>query len=384
LLGASEICVPKESAAAVTDACSKLHTVCDGHRFSDDSFFFNIPIGDEKKVVNVLQDSNITYKLIKRTGILAVARRYRLRYGFILGALLFTLITFLSSSIVWQIEITGNSILSNEEVLDALGSSGLSLGTPLKDIDTDKIERSAVVNEKRLSWISVNMNGTTAYVEIRERTDADKAQRIQPYANILSADDAIIVDIEVFSGMAAVKKGSYVRKGEMLINGIIHKEALGTYPTYASGRVVGRIFKSFELEFPYRELILENTGKKVNVVKAKIFGKEVIFSAFSPKYDSYSVYAKELSISKGSKVLPFSLTVEVFNEQVPRAVYRTPEETHGSAISFLWELIEKDYPDAEIVEKHITVTHTEKSLVLRADVALECEIGRVAEFNIEN
>ena len=49
------------------------------------------------------------------------------------------------------------------------------------------------------------MNGTSAYVEIRERTDAEKLRRVLPYANIISADDAIIVDIEPFQALILMK-----------------------------------------------------------------------------------------------------------------------------------------------------------------------------------
>ena len=50
----------------------------------------------------------------------------------------------------------------------------------------------------------------------------------------------------------------------------------------------------------------------------------------------------------------------------------------------LRELIDAEYPDAEIVEKRITVTEGESSLILCADVTLDCEIGRVSEFDIDN
>lgn len=384
LWGASELCVDRIHAATVIDVCSKLHVVCDDHRFSDDKFFFKVPQKHQKTVICVLKSQNIISETSKSTGIIPFLQKYKLRYGFLVGAFLFLLITFTASNVLWQIEIKGNSILSEEEILTALDNSGLSLGVYLKDIDTDRIERTAIIKDKRLSWISVNMNGTCAYVEVRERVDADLPQRTLPYANIISTEDALIVDIEAFSGMPAVKIGSYVRKGELLINGIIQKEALGTFPTYATGRITGRIFKSFEIEFPYRYCVLENTGKKSNVFTFNFFGKETVFSPFETAYNNYTANSRTFSVSIGQKTLPFSITVDTINEQKAKTLYRTPEETQAAALRFLTELIEKEYPKADIIEKYISITHTDNLLFLKADITLEKEIGITSEFNIEN
>lgn len=384
VLGASELSVPKEKAAIATDLCAKLRILSDDHVFCENDFRFTVPIGMEKRMTTVLSQVGISYTLVKRTGLLSVLERYRYRYGLLVGALIFVFIVINASGVVWHIDITGNYILSEEEVLAALEESGLSQGVRLSDIDTDSIERKAIVIEKRLSWISVNMNGTSAYVEIRERIDADRPQRNLPYANIVSAEDAIIVDIETFSGMSVVKKGSYVRKGELLINGIISKEVLGTYPTYADGRVIGRIHKHFEIEFPYRDIVFEDSGRKLIDVTVDIFGKEILFSPFLAEFDNYNVASQEYMITDGTKRLPFSVTVNTTNEQIAHAVYRTPKQTQRMAMRYLVELLARDYPNAEIVEKNITVTEGERALMLCADITLDCEIGCVSEFDIDN
>ena len=384
LFGASELSVSKENAAALTDLCALLHILSDCHTFDGDNFRFTVPVYKEKELTAVLTHFGISYILVKRKGLLSVSERYKRRVGLFVGLLLLAFIISSASSVVWRIDIVGNTILTNDEVLAALKDSGLSLGTHLGDIDTDSIERRAVVVEKRLSWISVNMNGTTAYVEVRERIDADKPQRLLPYANVVSTEDAIIVDIETLSGMATVKKGSYVRKGEMLINGIISKEALGTYPTYATGRVIGRVHKHFEIEFPYRYPIMEETGRKKVGVCFDIFGKEIVFLPFASEYESNTVTTKCYGVKEGRKSLPFSLTVNTVCEQAPRFAYRTADDAQREAIRFLLELLSNDYPNAEIAERSITITETEESVILYADITLDCEIGRVSEFDIDN
>lgn len=384
LLGASELSVPIEQAAAVTDACAKLRILSDEHIFCENEFRFTVPMHREREIIFAMQAASVSCRTVSRKGLLSVLEKYRARVGLLVGVFLFALIVPLASGIVWQIDIVGNSILSEGDVLSALQGAGLTLGTRLSRIDTDSIERRTLLVEGRISWISVNMSGTTAYVEIRERIDADKPERTKPYANIVSCEDAMIVEIETYAGMATVRKGSYVRKGEMLINGIIYKETLGTYPTYADGRVIGRIRKQLEFELPYRYSFLEDTGRRSVALGFIIFGKEIIFSPFSDEYDSYRLTSRTYAATEGRKTLPFYVTVNTTFEQMPKFRYRSPRNAQEDAMRLLRELIDAEYPDAEIVEKRITVTEGESSLILCADVTLDCEIGRVSEFDIDN
>lgn len=384
LLGASELSVPIEQAATVTDACARLHILSDGHVFYENEFRFTVPMHREREIILAMQAASISCRTVRRKGLMSVLERYRARVGLLVGAFLFALIVPLASGVLWQIDIVGNSLLSDDDVVSVLEKSGLALGTRLSRVDTDSIERRALVIDGRISWISVNMSGTTAYVEIRERIDADKPQRTKPYANIVSREDAIIVGIETYAGMATVRKGSYVRKGEMLINGIIYKETLGTYPTYADGKVIGRIRKQLEFELPYRYSFLEDTGRRSVTLGFNIFGKEIMFSPFSNEYDSYRLTSRTYAATEGRKTLPFYVIVNTTFEQIPKFRYRSPRNAQDDAMRLFRELIDAEYPDAEIVEKRITVTEGDSSLILCADVTLDCEIGRVSEFDIDN
>ena len=70
--------------------------------------------------------------------------------------------------------------------------------------------------------------------------------------------------------------------------------------------------------------------------------------------------------------------------RLPRFAYRTADDAQREAIRFLLELLSNDYPNAEIAERSITITETEESVILYADITLDCEIGRVSEFDIDN
>ena len=78
------------------------------------------------------------------------------------------------------------------------------------------------------------------------------------------------------------------------------------------------------------------------------------------------------------------MTVDVASEQVTKSVGRSPSETQRDALRYLFEKFGRDHPDAEIIEKHVTVTETDASVIVLANIVFECEIGRISEFDIED
>ena len=123
LFGASELSVSKENAAAVTDLCARLHLLSDCHTFDGDNFRFTVPVYKEKELTAVLTHFGISYILVKRKGLLSVSERYKRRVGLFVGLLLLAFIISSASSVVWRIDIVGNTILTNDEVLAALKDS---------------------------------------------------------------------------------------------------------------------------------------------------------------------------------------------------------------------------------------------------------------------
>lgn len=76
-----------------------------------------------------------------------------------------------SSFFVWDITVTGTDKIPAKTITDALERHGVKLGAYIPSLDTEKIEQAMVLEVDGLSWITLNLRGTVASVEVRERSE---------------------------------------------------------------------------------------------------------------------------------------------------------------------------------------------------------------------
>lgn len=380
LIGCSVFKAERTFAVNFINICAYMGIPCRDQVFSGDAFFCTVPVWYEGRLSALLQGNEVAFEVVGRKGLIPYASRYRKRYGLWIGAIIFFVMMVSAPRYLWHIDIRGNTYLRDEEVIESLRSAGLFLGAYLPDINVDKIESSTLAADGRITWISVNMSGTVAYVELRERTDRDIAERRLPYANVVASHDAIITEIEVYSGSASVKPDTFVRAGDLLISGIIERETIGTHLTYASGRVIGRVFEDYEIEIPYEYTVMENTGRRKQTIRVRFFDGSFSLgdscSAFDSCEESVHIYA----ISEKEKRIPVFLERIVHNEQASSVRRRLPAQAKAEAYSALAKTLERDFPEGELISKETKIEYKDDSLVLRCSVCYEVDIGRVSEF----
>lgn len=373
-----ELCA--DDSARVLDICRRLSVTCEYHAFSESSFFCSVPIFSCKAVEDALKCNGVKYKTVSDTGMLPLLLRHRRRAGIFVGALILMCVTAFSPYFLWNIDVKGNSEIELSELFETLESAGLYLGCYLPHVDVDSIESAALVKEKRLSWISVNINGNTAYVEIRETTEPQSEQRDLPYANIIAAEGAIVTEMEVFSGVASVKCETYVRKGELLISGVISKEALGTHLTYARGKVYGKNFKEFEIEIPYSYSTLAETGKSKYGLNFRFFSKSFFVPPIGALYENFSEHVKVYALKEGTKSLPVLFETVEYRECAYVSLTRSERKAAETALEELNRILTEEFSNAEILSRKIEYYTGEKSVILTAEVWYEREIGCTVEF----
>lgn len=78
-----------------------------------------------------------------------------------------------------------------------------------------------------LLWITVNVSGCRAYVEVRERVEAPEPVDEREPTNVVARRDGLILDIQAMDGVRCVLPGTSVEAGELLISGVEDTETVG-------------------------------------------------------------------------------------------------------------------------------------------------------------
>ena len=299
------------------------------------------------------------------------------------GALFFILSVALSSFFVWDINVDGNNKITEKEVIEYLDAYGFRLGAFIPRIDKTDICRRIMLENKDISFISINMKGTVANVEMHEReSDEGKISTSEP-SNLISKYDAQIERLEVVGGVAQVKYLQSVKKNDILVSGIIDSNAIGYRLVRARGKVFGRVSLVYESNIPLEYTEKIPTSEKTEKKSVKIFSK--VFNLFKNndiRYEKYDTIVNEERLYLfGSVKLPISVITEKYTEYEEITRTLSENEAYKLALKEIKEKSESELENAEILSRDTVMTN--ENGVLSLKVYVECILDIAEEIKID-
>ncbi len=191
------------------------------------------------------------------------------RRRWVFAALLFVWLTLTAalSLFVWEIEVSGNSTVTDAQILSVLAENGVGIGSFGPLIERERTRSLALEKLPQLVWLTVNVRGSRMEVIVRERLKAPEIRDKRGNADIVAARAGLIEEMKVYEGAATVKAGDTVEAGELLISGELVSLSGKKRSVHALGEVKARVWYSFSGAAPlsYVEKIPtgEESGKKV-------------------------------------------------------------------------------------------------------------------------
>ena len=231
-------------------------------RAESDAVYLTMRLSAKRRLERLAKEQGIELEIVKNGGIPQILSRYKYRYGIAIGMLLAAALIFLSHRFVWDIEVTGNESITTSEICEALKAYGLGVGSYIPSINTDRIENEFLLDSERVSWISVNLIGTVARVQIREYVGATDEQTSTKPANLVASKSGIIQEVKVYNGYVVVASGRHVNKGELLVSGLYDSQTLGFRYTRAEGSVMAKTVSEYYVEIPYEYEATVYTGEE--------------------------------------------------------------------------------------------------------------------------
>ncbi len=317
-------------------------------------------------------------------GLPRVFKRYGKRWGIYVGAAIFCLTVVISQRLVWRIDVAGCDGEMKETVLKNLESLGFTYGTDFKKTDFDKLHNDYLRKFDDMAWISVNMKGTWANVEVKEASIPDTEDH-SGVMNVVAAESGIITAIEPEFGKAVVRVGDFVSEGELLISGIITSGEDGLRFAPSDGRVFAEVRRNFSIEIPKVAYEKKYTGEEFTEKKLIFFKNCVKLSGnyriSRNEYDT--IYNKERLSLFGRFPLPF------FKEEV---VYKEYEnEERELSYSDASEEFEVRYPrllsatldGAKLVSVSFRESESDSSYIREYEVVCEADIAEQKAIEVK-
>ena len=335
-----------------------------------------------KKIAPALDKSGIIVYIINICGFKYLKNLLLSRLGLAVGAVIFAAALWLSTLFVWRVEVVGNESLTKDQLRRTLLEYGVKEGAIISDIDEKTVSNAIVSLSGEISWAAVNIKGTTVTLTVRETAlSGDKSDELPPM--LVAKKSGVVRSVELYSGKPAVKVGTVVKEGDLLISGFISGNGLqysdtpGIRYEGAGGSVRAEVSETAEIFVPFESenertvlgdvsgLVLEVFGNRITIGKAEEDGEARRITFF------------------GEIELPVTYFVAHFSDTVTEKCTYSAEEAALQAEKLIYRKIIELCGDGDLTSVSVSYSEGESGITASARITYVTEIA-VGKYISEN
>lgn len=357
--------------------------ICTHQHCKGEVFHCRIYRADLQKMQKIAESCGVTIECTPSHTLLGKLRPYRLRLGLALGSLTCLVILFLYSNTVSNIEVRGNEQVSSSMILSVLAHEGLIPGKWITDIDYENCERKLRLYVPDLAWAAIRHEGSRIVVEVHEATPKTEMLHERVPCNIVSMYDAQITDVCVYNGHLERLIGDGVKKGELLVSGVLEDDKGGVFYHHAIASIEGFYQKEAELTEYFNISKTEKTGKIRTKRYLRLFHLQIPLNLGMHHFEDCTESVTDIPFCFLGKTLPFGIVRRTYAETSTETVTRTEEETRLALNSAIVRYEKNFLSDVKIVDRSISYLAHDDGLSCRISYTLEGEIGCTSDIFVK-
>ena len=346
-----------------------------------------IDYNDYNKLTKYSRTFKVT--IIKKYGKLRLLDIIKNNFIMISSLILAIIFLFLLSNIIFSVEIIYNDqeiikLLKNE--LEKYNIKKFQRKKSYKYIENVK-EKILKDNLDVIEWLEIEESGTKYIIRLVERKKENKKEEYE-YQSIIATKDSIIKEIKAYSGEKVKSINGYVRKGDIIVSGILTRPDGTKFYTKANGYVLGEVWYKIDIEYPlyYQEEMV--TGKNKNVLSFYFLDNRIVLFP----YKKYKQFRVKSDILLQGNIIPFKLAWEnLYEVKVKEDIY-TFDEAIDRAIDYSVDKLKKNNKNItkinniEVLNKQYLNSKIKLSLFVSTieDITKIIEITEDIDENEEN
>ena len=335
------------------------------------------PVKAYRNIRKPARKSGMKVRISRKRGLPFFVKHNKARAGVLVGIFFSILLLFLSSCVLWDVEVTGNVNIKSEELLNSLSAYNVKIGAVKSRIDTKSVGAQLLKEYPGLSWASVNIFGMKAVLEVKENTDKPEITDDDIPMNIVAKKDGRIVLVNGYSGTNAVKENDVVLKGDLLISGTATKQDGSEKLVRAKGKVFAETVTLLSAEV-YRAKEVQISEKTEIRYKIYLLGAELPVG-FGCKGDE--LYNSKRLLEGKSSTLPLGITWTVFYESDYESIELSDSNVKLLSLLSVVEKKRSEFTEeSEILREEYSEKMTENGfltenkIVAKENIAVEKEL----------
>lgn len=354
----------------------------------DGCYEFHISIAGYRRLKPLLKKTKTRVTILKRIGFPFFLYRYRKRKVFFAGiAVCIGLLVYLTT-FVWLIDINGNSLITDEDILAFLEENQSSFGSRKSRIDCSALEEALRSRYEDVIWASVRLSGTKMTIDLQEnlitKTDTEEGGSVPEGAYHIAADkDAVITSIITRKGTPLVKAGSEVKEGDILVSSQLDiyndSNEIVNYVFVASDAdIYGQTSYSYEDSFPMQYNHKVRVGEGKSIYGLSLFSYQIRLPNAFRQDDSYISYteSRQLAIAK-DYYIPVILEKTTYYACGYEKVTLTKEQAKARAAENISQFLKKlEEKGIQIIDKNVMIEFAGSQCRVHGAITAVERIGR--------
>ncbi len=338
-----------------------------------------------------LKKTKTMVRITQRCGFPFWLFRYRKRKLFFGGICVFFAFLFLLSRFIWNIEIVGNTSVTDETMLSYLTENGYGFGTKKSEIDCTKLEEKIRLDYPEIIWTSAQISGTKLTIQIKENlvTGEEAADKEDGPKDIIADKEAVIARIVTRAGVPQIVAGDEVKKGDPLVVGRIdivddNGETIDYNYTISDADIYGYTSYTYSDTFPLTYQKKQNTGNETKRYGIEFGEKLFMIPWKSVGYERSDKATDYLQLNLFSDFyLPVTFCVDTYSEYEMKTCKYTEEEAKKEANAHFLSYLKKfDEKNVQILEKNVIIDVNEKNCSVSGTVKTCEKIGVYADTEV--
>lgn len=384
LLGYAELLVPNQDLTAFFELCRAGGITPKDMKRDEKTgeLFCRIPGFLAKRIALQATEQGLFLRVARHGGLPSLLVRFLHRPALFLGTLAALFLLIMGHLVLWDIEITGNEQLQTNEVEALLSEAGLARGMLLSRLNGDEIALAVRQRDARISYVSVNLTGTVATVQIREAEQTPAPTQKTP-ANLVAKRDGIVTIPLVFEGECLVRAGEAVRAGQILASGVMDTDNNGIRLTRAAGQVLARTEEVFVIEIPLEYMEKSYTGRVFREIDLLFFSSRgKVFKSTGNIPSSCDIIKDEKKFHAGAHTLPVGVVQTEWREYEWVSARRSGEEALSLARDELAAVLSRESVSRTLLTRTVETVVGEDGVKLICTAIFEEDIAAVSEFSV--
>lgn len=301
-------------------------------RLDNGQLQFCVHISDFNRLRAMLKKTGCRLHVQKKAGLPFWLHRLGKRKWFAVGTAVFFITLYILSSLIWKVDIEAPEGIASETIAQAARQHGIHpMQWKYRLKDPEILSKQLMDSIPDSAWVGVDIQGTVVQIKVIARTIPEEPLLYNP-RHLISAHDAVITKIIAEKGTPVVQRNTKVKKGDILISGLIGNEQ-NQKTVVAKGEVWGAVWYEYEVTVPLQHTVQRYTGdhfrRNYLVIGDRAlqlwgFGKEN-FTYFQSELHQQRVAVKETR-------LPLGWLREEIKEVIPQKQLRTQAEARNLGV----------------------------------------------------